>query len=322
MSSYNLITIVEKLRNEHTRWDAILELKLLQNPEDIPLLINLLSDDDWIVRWSVAEKLGDFRDPKAIKPLAALLADPDAHVRKNAFKSLAKYLDRAVPLIVYQLENKDPDTRKSVCELIRELNEAAIPAIEKVIFAQNSIVASRLIHLVWEIGGPIAEKTLIRLLDLPMLQKQLIILLGSIKSRNCLQKLIHLYSNVKLRRVILLTFKSVEKTYFYDFIARIYLYGNKNEENTAKEIILKIGDPFVHYLASIIAYELKHTERIINLMILISPKSTLDALKKTKISNSDLRSVVTKVLQKNASIKEMKGVESTGLLGFIDRLLQ
>ena len=67
--------IVKRLKQEDTRWDAILQLKVLQDHAWVDALVKLLHDDDWVVRWCVAEKLGDLGHTRAIHPLIRLLAD-------------------------------------------------------------------------------------------------------------------------------------------------------------------------------------------------------------------------------------------------------
>ena len=57
-----LASIVKDLRAEESRWDAILELKLLQSKKYVDPLIRLLSDKDWVIRWCIAEKLGEMSE--------------------------------------------------------------------------------------------------------------------------------------------------------------------------------------------------------------------------------------------------------------------
>ena len=81
--------IIRRLRNEDSRWEGILDLKMSSCENDVDSLIRLLKDADWIVRWSVSEKLGDIGDIKALRPLLGLLSDDDFHVQKNESQRVA-----------------------------------------------------------------------------------------------------------------------------------------------------------------------------------------------------------------------------------------
>lgn len=58
------------------------------SPASLPLLISLMEDGDWIVRYRAAEALGRTGDAGAVEALRSHLTDTKDHVRYMAVKSL------------------------------------------------------------------------------------------------------------------------------------------------------------------------------------------------------------------------------------------
>lgn len=303
----NLNNIIEKLRNDETRWDAILELKLIQNPKDVSILINLLSDQDWVVRWAVAEKLGDYRDAAALTSLSELLVDPDIHVRKNAKKALLKYQTRCLPAVVPYLQHKDLLARNLAYQIILGLKETSIPALEKILFPQNMIIGSRIIHAIWAIGGELAEKTLVKLLEVPHFQLQAIILLANLKSRLALPKLVGLYRSPKLRKPIMVAFKQLGEDVFFEYIVNLFFSSTQAKKSLAEEIILKVGKFIV---PSLIRFGMKSKESCVAslaLAVKISPEVTFLAIGEIQSAGSRLTPELLQFVKKyKRSVEEGK----------------
>ncbi len=317
MRKLGLEIIVEHLRHEETRWDAILELKLFQDKKEIPTLIALLKDPDWVIRWCIAEKLGDLADPIALPELAKLLSDPDPHVRKNVQKAIQKFQARAIPIIAPYLHHRNLDVRKNVYGLIYNLQESAIPAIEKVVFAHGKIVASQLIHILWAIGGPLAEKSLIRLLDVPSLQKQLILLLGNMKVKAAFPRLISLYGISRLKKTTLFAFRCIGEVPFFEFIIHTCLHGSKENQERAEDIIQKIGKHILQSLINALPSEVKHTEKLLGIIEEINAAEALPFLAKYKATDPNSAKLIKAFIQKHhESLPNTQ--KDKGFFGFLD----
>ncbi|NBV41925.1 HEAT repeat domain-containing protein, partial [bacterium] len=195
--------IVKQLRSEETRWDAILELKLLNDPQMVVPLIRLLEDRDWVVRWCVAEKLGELKVPTAIPYLTRLLMDRDFHVRKNAVKALVKFGPEVCGYLVTQFSHTHFSVRRHVSLILSHFGARAVPYISKDFALRDWVSANRIVHAIFEFGGPEKEETLLDLISHPDVQKPIIIMLGQLKYIKSVPHLIRLYKNARLRRAIL-----------------------------------------------------------------------------------------------------------------------
>jgi HEAT repeat protein len=194
MNLPELDLIVQQLRSEDNRWEAIIELKIKGNASWIPSLIPLLKDNEWIVRWAVAEKLGDIGDKSAIRPLLQSLVDKDFHVAKNAHKALSRFGTDIVHDAIKLLGHKNVYLRQKVMELLRGLGEPILPLLKEEVDTAGWVVANRLIHLIWTIGKGQSENILISALGNLDVQKNVIILLGILKSKPAIPHFILLYS--------------------------------------------------------------------------------------------------------------------------------
>jgi hypothetical protein len=300
-----LAGIIEKLRHEETRWDAILELKLLQDKTIVSDLQAMLLDEDWVIRWCVAEKLGDIGDPASVSDLAGLLADPDSHVRKNAIKALQRYGVKAVPVAVSYFQHRDREVRLAVYHLLRGMGESILQPLEKVVFAQNWVVANRIIHLMWEIGGITAERTLVRLLVIPSLQKAIVLLLGSMKSAFALPFLLPLYANNKLKKPVLFAFKKTGERAFFEFIIHAYLRGDEKTQHLAEQVLAKVGHHIVPAFLNVLTTEPQFVDRILWICSRLDLSGTVKLLAKNPPKSPDvLRSVKAFLSQHKGKLPE------------------
>ena len=90
-SHNNIYEIIKNIDDETSRWDAILDLKVLNDSKYLSDFITASYHKNWIVRWVIVEKLAQFKHPNIMKRLVDLLDDPDPHVRKNVIKSINHY---------------------------------------------------------------------------------------------------------------------------------------------------------------------------------------------------------------------------------------
>lgn len=153
-------------------------------------LIDYLNSSDSGARSYAAEALGEIMDKRSIPPLITHLQDKVYDVRKSSFKALEKmhwkpptlqkkvyyYMangacndnlvklgKEAVPTLISQLQEKDPDIREnSACALGEIGDKRAIVPLVNILtdWYSNKEVASALAKLLWK---PISDKDNIRL---------------------------------------------------------------------------------------------------------------------------------------------------------------
>ncbi len=249
MTLPELDLIVEKLRNEDDRWEAIIELKIKGNVLWVPALIPLLKDKDWIIRWAVAEKLGDLRDPSSIRPLLQSLVDKDFHVAKNAHKALSRFGHAVVPDAIRLFGHKNVYLRQQVMDLLSELGEPILPLLKEGLDKSDWIISNRLVHLIWTIGKHQSENMLISSMGHPYVQKNVIILLGILKSKPAIPHFILLYGQKPSARRLI--FQALKLTGTKEsFPVLVDALGNSALEASAETMILKIGPAMIPYLVN------------------------------------------------------------------------
>ncbi len=226
--------ILSRLRNEATRWDAILELKVLRTPDLAGDLIPLLRDQEWFVRWAVAEKLGDLGDDQAIRALIPLMSDPDKHVRKNASKALKKFGFKAASDVALQLRHRDVKVRVLASEILVGMGPSIVNELERLLPDQHWVAANRIIDVLWRIGGKPAEGVLIRAVGIEDVQKNAIVYLGFFKPKDAIPALISAYQKPKLRRLALFALTEIGRPALDHAIKILSL------PHTDKESVLKL----------------------------------------------------------------------------------
>jgi len=86
------------------------------------LLINLLGDPDWKVRYRAAEALGAMKDGKAGKTLTSVLRDEKDHVRYMAAKALGQIqYHQAIPGLEVCLHDENRYVRKMAAEALFQI---------------------------------------------------------------------------------------------------------------------------------------------------------------------------------------------------------
>lgn len=249
-------------------------------------LLPYLKDHDWVVRWCVAEKLGDLGDPKAIKPLLLCLGDKDFHVVKNAYKALLKFSVECIPSAVQLLGHKHVYIRHQAEQLILEMGDISLGVLQKEIDKHNWVVSNRIVHLIWQLGKHNAQNTLIAALGNPNVQKNTIILLGMLKSEAALPHFIQYYSKPSLRRIILQSIKLIGKDTAFPVIVESLSNSALNEQ--AKMMCLKIGPAILPALVDSLQQGHKNKAVMIELIKKIGPQKVIGQLKDLAKTDKDI----------------------------------
>jgi len=276
MSNQHLLSIVEKLRVEDSRWDAILELKLLSDPDLVDPLLELATDSDWVIRWCVAEKLGDLNNTKAIPRLLTLLGDSDYHVIKNAAKALQKFGTQVTPDLVPLYAHPHVKVREAVFGIFKHLGPKAFPQLITAVNESSWVVSNRLVHTLFTVGKQEAEDYLLEALSVKHVQKNTIIMLGMLKSKASIPHTVKLYDNPGLKRVILYSFKLIGKDKAFPVL--VGLLQNKILKMNAGKLCLKIGPAVLPYLVKSLRDPASNKKLIIKLMEKIGPQRVMDSI--------------------------------------------
>jgi HEAT repeat protein len=112
-----------------TAWlDAAEALARIGEPAVGPL-ITALADENWIVRASSAEALGQLGDPRAVMPLIAALSDTELQVRIDATVALGKIRDpSAIDAVAARLNDPAEDelVRSAAARALGQLVRGAV----------------------------------------------------------------------------------------------------------------------------------------------------------------------------------------------------
>ncbi|RAP37695.1 hypothetical protein DID80_03780 [Candidatus Marinamargulisbacteria bacterium SCGC AAA071-K20] len=302
--SSKLDAIILKLRKESTRWDAILELKLLKDPAFIPPLIMLLKDRDWVVRWSVAEKLGDMKDLRAMDPLLDSLGDSDFHVIKNVQKGLVKFGPIVIASGIKRLKNRNSLLRSNIMMLIETFGKESLSYLKAELDSNDPIILNRVIHLIWKIGKVESEDILVENLKNKDIQKNVIVMLGTLKSVIAIPRLIKLYEKKSHRRLILYAMKLIgAKTAFPVIIQSL---KNVNIKPLSEAIILRIGPAMLPYLVATLPKKNQARIACVRLIEKIGPEKVINDIKKLAKTNSEVRLLTQDILKKSAAKLQTK----------------
>lgn len=273
-----LDAIIQKLKSEDEKWDGILELKMLSGPEHVPALIPYLKSPDWVIRWSVAEKLGELKDRRAILPLARRFNDPDAHVRKSVEKSLIQLGPSCLEFVIPYLTYPDAELRKQATAIVLAFKDKAVYRITQAISTSNWALANRLADLLFQIGGEQAERVLIELIQNPLTQKNAILYLGRLKSRKAIPRLVAEFEKPNLRRLILYTLSQIGETECFTFLVKTVLDDTQKSQVMAEKVVIKIGKPILPYLVRALTKPNIEKKKLISLIKKIGPEPIMDKI--------------------------------------------
>ncbi len=267
---------LDALRDEKTRWDAILEFKLLDCRQHLDIVMASMQDPDWIVRWAVAEKLGEFASIPVMYCLIKSLGDPDPHVQKNVMASLVKFRRKAISYLIPYLVHPDREIRLNVISIFKQQDGDICPMLLEAAKTANLVLANQLMHLIWILDTPTTETVLITLLKEKKCQKTAILLLAHMRSEKVLDDLLALYHLPNLRKPILLAFKRVGESVFFPFILGAW-FIDRNQ--LAEKIIVKIGQPILPYLVKLLNRTSVYApEQVASMLRKIGPQSVMTDL--------------------------------------------
>lgn len=303
--------IVQKLKKEETRWDAILQLKVLKDARWVSQLIPLLADEDWVIRWCIAEKLGDFHDPRAIKALVGCLSDSDFHVRKNASKALLRIGVEVIPSLVSQFSNFDVRTRLLVLSIFLSMGTAAIPKLSKSLTGQDWVTSNRIVDTIGRLGGDQAEVALIQALSNEKAQKHAVILLGIMRSKRAVPHLLKAFDYPKLRRIVVYSLYRIGEKDAYPAIVTSLQSSSAGVASLSEKIVLKIGTPMLPFLVSALKLPRAKKRLILTVIGKIGVGPALPHIEKIMAHDAELRQLVEQLNLRGAAKKS-----SGGLLGF------
>lgn len=103
----------KKVRNDAARTLAG------HGPDVLPLVLPLLDNESWVIRYRACEVLGLLKDPACSPHLLGRLHDSRDHVRYMAVKGLGLLGDRAaVPVIIPMLNDENPFVRRITAQTL------------------------------------------------------------------------------------------------------------------------------------------------------------------------------------------------------------
>ena len=107
--------------------------------EAVPHVLNLLTDDNWIIRYRAAEALGGIRDVDTVDSLIQLTTDEKDHVRYMATKSLGYFHDpRIHPVLIMMLSDDHSYTRRiAAAGLVAEGDSTAYIPLQKALDGES-----------------------------------------------------------------------------------------------------------------------------------------------------------------------------------------
>lgn len=141
------------------------ELKCLQARDR---LIELINDDDFMVRREVAKALGQIGGPEVVTPLLKLLGDVNPDVRENAVKSIIGYGETVVDSLITELKLAGSKYRKkAIIEALGKIksDKAVMPLIDA-LQDYHHLVRLASINALAEIGSEEVRKQLIDLISI------------------------------------------------------------------------------------------------------------------------------------------------------------
>ena len=97
--------------------DAIKVLVIWNSPEVVPAIINRTNDNRFGVRHEAIKALGKIKDPRGVEPVVQRLKE-DGFQAKDALKEMGAM---AEPALIERLTNPDPDIRRNVCDILKDI---------------------------------------------------------------------------------------------------------------------------------------------------------------------------------------------------------
>eukprot|EP01047_Picozoa_sp_COSAG01_P004949 COSAG01_NODE_165_length_23303_cov_269.524953_12_plen_271_part_00 len=250
MSLALLNDIITRLTDEEQCWEAMLELKFLQDKACEPLIIKALKHQHAVVRWVMAERCADLQLESSIALLFDLLEDQDKQVRNTAYKSLKSMRELVVLEAILRLQHPLVLTRKAADKLIFLCRDDALPSLAKALKVTATLTQQLILSLTWRISPFKAEAILIEALAFPDVAHYAILLLGQLKSRFAILPLIKAYQHARLRAAIHDAFKSIGEEQVYPLVAQYLL--DPDLQHSCIIMSKKMGQAILPYIRTCI----------------------------------------------------------------------
>lgn len=303
---------VTPLRADDTRWDAMLALKLSSQP-DVVALIHAVDDPDWMVRWCVADKLGDMGNPTAIPHLTRLLMDVDPNVRKMAIRSLIKFGPEVCGYLVTQLNHPHYAIRRYIRVIMLHFGGKAIPYLVRDIALRDWISANQIVYVMYAMPDTQQEIHLLPLLACKDVQKTVVLMLGTMQSTAAVAPMIRWYTVPGLRQPILAALMLIGAKVVVPFLV-LGLEKGPVAQRTLFETILKdMGPSILPYLVAMLPDSRVPTAKVVGILDAIGPLSVMPAIIKLADKHPDIHRL-TRGLRLKYPPKPDKGGER----GFFD----
>lgn len=292
-----LAEIIEQLRNEDTRWDAIVKLRDMDFSGSLDTLTPYLKDRDWVVRWIVAEKCGEWGDESVAQDLIRLLQDRDFHVRQNASKAIVRLGVAAIPALVSDLLSMDNEMRRQVSKILIKMGDRAVPYLESLFDEQNWLVSNRILDVIWRVGTPIAEDALIQAVARPVCQKNAIALLAEMKSTRAVRTFIRYFESPNIRQVILTAVRKIGLDKTAPILVKATLDPDPVIKAHSEALVLRLGEEMVPHLKIGIVATAATETRLILLLQRVSPNQFLGNLISVLTQSPHLKSTLLAEIQ-------------------------
>ncbi len=138
-----------------------------ENPVALDAIISMTRDSDAEVRAHAIEALDQFDDPRIIAPLTAALKDASPDVRSQAADALGSIdnLTTAPRALIDALTDTDRDVRRNAASALGKIgDEAAVPALKKLVGDTDAETRRHAVEALKDIGGAEAIQVLMGLL--------------------------------------------------------------------------------------------------------------------------------------------------------------
>jgi HEAT repeat protein len=141
-----------------------------ENPVALDAIIALTRDSDADVRSNAVDALNQFDDPRTVAPLTAALKDANANVRSQAADALGSIdnLATAPRALIDALTDTNRDVRRNAASALGNIgDEAAVPALKKLVGDNDAETRRHAVEALKDIGGAEAIQALMGLLKDP-----------------------------------------------------------------------------------------------------------------------------------------------------------
>jgi HEAT repeat protein len=161
--------------------------------DEIDIQIDLLKDQDWVVRREAAITLGEMGDERCVEPLCKALYDGDWQVREVAVEALGQIGSPAVEMLIKMV--RDWDVRKYVIMALGKIRDERVLDPLMLQLRSDEFKDDATNALV-ELGEPALERLVKALKDKDeMVRKQAVLALGRIKHGGAVDPLIEMLAD-------------------------------------------------------------------------------------------------------------------------------